>query len=296
MGMISTTNYVARKYGVRAAMPGFIGKKLCPQLVFVKSHFEKYTVVAEQIRSIIQEYDPDLTSHSLDEVYMDLTDAATMYVKNQRNKEHEMESNNSLHSCSTSSSSTSSSASSTTATATLPLPPPPPHPYIYSSSSSCDISNDLEVEVEDDDCDINNTHAQTTPNTTPHTTTTTTSTSTTSLPIPLPLLRQAACIILEQIRHKIQVVTGGLTCSAGIANNFFLAKICADVNKPNGQFELPGNRQGECLFFCDCNRFIFIYIVAFDGVVTVVIIGIVVTIYIIIIVTIIIVISLFVVL
>ena len=26
--MISTTNYVARKYGVRAAMPGFIGKHL----------------------------------------------------------------------------------------------------------------------------------------------------------------------------------------------------------------------------------------------------------------------------
>jgi DNA polymerase kappa len=28
--MIMTTNYVARKFGVRAAMPGFIGKQLCP--------------------------------------------------------------------------------------------------------------------------------------------------------------------------------------------------------------------------------------------------------------------------
>lgn len=28
--MISTANYVARKYGVRSAMPGFIAKKLCP--------------------------------------------------------------------------------------------------------------------------------------------------------------------------------------------------------------------------------------------------------------------------
>lgn len=28
--MISTANYVARKFGVRSAMPGFIGKKLCP--------------------------------------------------------------------------------------------------------------------------------------------------------------------------------------------------------------------------------------------------------------------------
>ena len=257
--MISTTNYVARKYGVRAAMPGFIGKKLCPQLVFVKSHFEKYTVVAEQIRSIIREYDPDLTSHSLDEVYMDLTDAATMYVKNQRKKEMEMEmeSSDGPLPSSTSSSSSSSSASTTTTT----TPPPPLPPYTYTSSSSYGISNDLEVEVEDDDCDINSTHALPTPNTTPHTTTSTTSTTTTTrLPIPLPLLRQAACIILEQIRHRIQVVTGGLTCSAGIANNFFLAKICADVNKPNGQFELPGNRQGKYLLLSLLLLFLFLFL------------------------------------
>ena len=35
--MISTANYVARKFGVRSAMPGFIAKILCPELVFVKS-------------------------------------------------------------------------------------------------------------------------------------------------------------------------------------------------------------------------------------------------------------------
>lgn len=32
--MISTANYVARKFGVRSAMPGFIARKLCPQLIF----------------------------------------------------------------------------------------------------------------------------------------------------------------------------------------------------------------------------------------------------------------------
>lgn len=29
-GMLSTANYEARKFGVRSAMPGFIGRKLCP--------------------------------------------------------------------------------------------------------------------------------------------------------------------------------------------------------------------------------------------------------------------------
>jgi Ca2+-transporting ATPase/DNA polymerase kappa len=33
----------ARKFGVRAAMPGFIGCKLCPDLVFVRPNFERYT-------------------------------------------------------------------------------------------------------------------------------------------------------------------------------------------------------------------------------------------------------------
>ena len=42
MGMISTSNYVARKYGIRSAMPGFIGKKLCPDLIFVPGDHEKY--------------------------------------------------------------------------------------------------------------------------------------------------------------------------------------------------------------------------------------------------------------
>ena len=41
MGMLSTSNYAARKFGVRAAMPGFIAKKLCPNLVIVPSNMEK---------------------------------------------------------------------------------------------------------------------------------------------------------------------------------------------------------------------------------------------------------------
>ena len=43
MGMLSTSNYVARRYGVRAAMPGFIAMKLCKNLKIVPPNFEKYT-------------------------------------------------------------------------------------------------------------------------------------------------------------------------------------------------------------------------------------------------------------
>ncbi|CAH1797487.1 unnamed protein product [Owenia fusiformis] len=74
LGMLSTSNYHARKFGVRAAMPGFIGKKLCPDLVIVPTHFDKYTEVSKQIRSIIAEYDPGFAPMSLDEAYLDITE------------------------------------------------------------------------------------------------------------------------------------------------------------------------------------------------------------------------------
>ena len=62
IGMISTANYVARKWGVRSAMPGFIGQALCrrgpefgmpkTELVFVSPDFGKYERVAGIARAI----------------------------------------------------------------------------------------------------------------------------------------------------------------------------------------------------------------------------------------------------
>ena len=73
MGMLSTSNYAARKFGVRAAMPGFIAKKLCPELVIVPGNMEKYAGVSEVVRGVFREYDPNFAPMSLDEAYLDIT-------------------------------------------------------------------------------------------------------------------------------------------------------------------------------------------------------------------------------
>lgn len=52
--MISTANYEARKYGVRSAMPGFIAKKLCPQLTFIPCNFNKYREVSYVFKEIVE--------------------------------------------------------------------------------------------------------------------------------------------------------------------------------------------------------------------------------------------------
>lgn len=55
-------------------MPGFIAKKLCPELTIVPCNFEKYSAASRDVRTILALYDPDFSPMSLDEAYLDLTE------------------------------------------------------------------------------------------------------------------------------------------------------------------------------------------------------------------------------
>ncbi|EKV17010.1 DNA-directed polymerase kappa, putative [Penicillium digitatum PHI26] len=72
-GVLTTCNYVARKFGVRSGMASFVAKKLCPQLVLLPPNYDKYTTKAKEIRAIIAEYDPLFESASIDEAYLNIT-------------------------------------------------------------------------------------------------------------------------------------------------------------------------------------------------------------------------------
>lgn len=200
MGMISTSNYVARKFGVRSAMPGFIALKLCPNLIFIKPNFTKYEAVAAQTRAIFADYDAQYESASLDEAYLDVTE----YVWRIR---HSLN----IHSLSHCpcqrivDSSASSQQQPAQAHADLPIlyeeaqniPPFPPTPSFTSGELS--------------------------------------------------LHSHLAACIAAQIRQRIFQVTQ-LTCSAGIACNRLLAKMCTDVQKPNGQFALSPDQSSILSF------------------------------------------------
>ncbi|XP_068656823.1 DNA polymerase kappa isoform X2 [Aristolochia californica] len=138
LSMISTANYKARKFGVRAAMPGFIARKLCPDLIFVPTDFKKYTHYSELTRKVFEKYDPYFMATSLDEAYLDITD----------------------------------------------------------------VCRDRTITSEE---------------------------------------------IAEELRAAVYEETG-LTCSAGVGPNRLLAKVCSDINKPNGQFVLPHDRVAVVTF------------------------------------------------
>ncbi|EXJ79237.1 DNA polymerase kappa subunit [Capronia epimyces CBS 606.96] len=74
VGVLTTCNYEARKYGCRSAMAGFVAKKLCPQLICLPMNFDKYTAKAKEVRAILADYDPRFESASIDEAYLNITE------------------------------------------------------------------------------------------------------------------------------------------------------------------------------------------------------------------------------
>ncbi|CEG44681.1 dna polymerase [Plasmopara halstedii] len=155
LGMISTANYAARQFGVRAAMPGFIGKELCPKLQFVPVNMAKYAGVAAQIRTVFAAYDPDFEAHSLDEACLDITNyIATNWEK-----------------------------------------------YVSVALGDKEGKDGEWASTVEGRAAI-------------------------------------AAAVVQELRQKIFDLTQ-LTASAGIAANAMLAKICSDLNKPNGQYVLP---------------------------------------------------------
>ena len=73
-GVVSTASYEARRFGVHSAQSIQVAKRLCPQLIIVEPHFQKYKEVSGQIREIFQDYTDLIEPLSLDEAFLDVTE------------------------------------------------------------------------------------------------------------------------------------------------------------------------------------------------------------------------------
>lgn len=72
-GVVSTASYEARKFGVRSAMPGFQARQLCPQGIFVRPRFERYSEISSRVMAILRQHTDLVEPMSLDEAYLDVT-------------------------------------------------------------------------------------------------------------------------------------------------------------------------------------------------------------------------------
>ncbi|XP_019785376.2 DNA polymerase kappa [Delphinus delphis] len=216
VSMLTTSNYHARRFGVRAAMPGFIAKRLCPQLIIVPPNFDKYRAVSREVKEILADYDPNFMAMSLDEAYVNITkhleerqnwpeDKRKYFIKTGNSLENDKPGKevNKLHEQERSIS-----------------------PLLFEDSPP-DLQspgNPFQVNFEE----LNN----------------------------LQILQNSIVFgtsaeeVVKEIRFRIEQKTT-LTASAGIAPNTMLAKVCSDKNKPNGQYQILPNRQAVMDFIKD---------------------------------------------
>lgn len=73
-GVVSTASYEARRYGVHSAQSIQVAKRLCPHLIIVEPHFQRYKEVSAQIHEIFHDYTDLIEPISLDEAFLDVTE------------------------------------------------------------------------------------------------------------------------------------------------------------------------------------------------------------------------------
>ena len=73
-GVVSTASYEARRFGVHSAQSIQVAKRLCPQLIIVEPHFQRYKEVSAQLHEIFHDYTDIIEPISLDEAFLDVTE------------------------------------------------------------------------------------------------------------------------------------------------------------------------------------------------------------------------------
>ncbi len=72
-GVVSTSNYEARKLGIRSGMPISHAWKLCPSAVFLPPNFPLYIKVSNEIMEIAKKYADKFEQWGIDEAFLDVS-------------------------------------------------------------------------------------------------------------------------------------------------------------------------------------------------------------------------------
>jgi len=78
-GVVSAASYPARKFGVHSAMPMSQALRLCPEAIVLPVRMKRYVEFSKRIRTIFQQYTPQIEPISLDEAFLDVTGSLRLF-------------------------------------------------------------------------------------------------------------------------------------------------------------------------------------------------------------------------
>lgn len=72
-GIVATCSYEARTLGVRTGMSAFEAERLCPYIIGLQAHYEKYKGISREIETVLKDFACDVEKYSMDEYFLDIT-------------------------------------------------------------------------------------------------------------------------------------------------------------------------------------------------------------------------------
>jgi DNA polymerase-4 len=78
-GVVLAASYEARGYGVRAGMPGWMARRLCPRLQFVGGHFHHYQELGDRVIAVFGDFTPLVERISIDEAFLEVAGAVHLF-------------------------------------------------------------------------------------------------------------------------------------------------------------------------------------------------------------------------
>ena len=79
-GVVSTSNYEAREFGVRSGMPISRAWKLCPEAVYLPVNYEFYVKVSNEIMDTLRKHADKFEQWGIDEAFLDVTSSVNDYA------------------------------------------------------------------------------------------------------------------------------------------------------------------------------------------------------------------------
>lgn len=74
-GVLTTCNYIARRYGIHSAMSSKKAISLCKDLIILPADIQKYKTISKEIFKIFKCYSKKIEPISIDEAFIDVTDS-----------------------------------------------------------------------------------------------------------------------------------------------------------------------------------------------------------------------------